>query len=57
MNHSTLHQPAGPSADSDMTKDTIKAVIGHSPHFADSLSASWVVPDVSRKGSFRVRRG
>jgi hypothetical protein len=38
-------------------KDKIKAAIGHSPDFADSLLAAWWCRTYQPKGSFRVRRG
>jgi hypothetical protein len=38
-------------------KDKIKAAVGHSPDFADSLLAAWWCRTYQPKSSFRVRRG
>jgi len=37
-------------------KDKIKAAIGHSPDFADSLLAAWWCKTYKPKPPFRVRR-
>jgi hypothetical protein len=37
-------------------KDKIKAAIGHSPDFADSLLAAWWCKTYKPKSLFRVRR-
>ena len=37
-------------------KDKIKAIIGHSPDFADSLLAAWWCRAYRAKSLFRVRR-
>ena len=37
-------------------KDKIKAAIGHSPDFADSLLAAWWCRTYRAKSLFRVRR-
>jgi len=38
-------------------KDQIKAAIGHSPDFADSLLAAWWCRTYRQQSTFRVRRG
>jgi hypothetical protein len=38
-------------------KDKIKAAVGHSPDFVDSLLAAWWCRTDQPKSSFRVRRG